>query len=103
LKTDRGVQTLAVGGRTVKMNLLTLQKSKEKQVALYLYKADHEFTSNYYVQQLKIILNGMLRREPNSALISMSSFASGDDVGQAIARVRKFAQEAIPTLEEYLP
>lgn len=102
-KTDRDIQTVTVGNRTVKVNRLILQKGAEKQVVLYLYKAGGRLTPNYYAQQFNIILNGLLRKETSSALIRISSFASGGDVDEATARTKKFAGEVISILEEYLP
>ena len=91
-----------MGDQIVKVNRLVLQKGTEKQVALYLYKSGRKLTPDYYAQQLGIILNGMLRRNTSSALIRISSSADGD-VGSATLKIREFAQEIIPILQEHLP
>jgi EpsI family protein len=93
---------MSAGNLAVKANRLILQKGTEKQVVFYLYKAGEKFTPNYYAQQLNIILNGMLRKDTSSALIRVSSMDNGD-VAEATDRVRRFAEEMIPIVEEYLP
>jgi len=102
-RTDRDIQSVTVGSRTIKVNRLILQKGAEKQVVLYLYKAGGKLTPNYYAQQFSIILNGMLHKNTSSALIRMSSFVAGDDVEEAMERTKKFAGEVIPILKEHLP
>jgi EpsI family protein len=101
-RANRDIQTMSAGNLAVKANRLILQKGTEKQVVFYLYKAGEKFTPNYYAQQLNIILNGMLRKDTSSALIRVSSMDNGD-VAEATDRVRRFAEEMIPIVEEYLP
>ena len=102
-RNSKDIQTVRAGSKTVKANRLILQKDTEKQVALYLYKAGEKLTPNYYLQQFNIILNGMLHKNVSSALIRISAHSVGDDVEDATERVRKFAGQVIPILEEYLP
>jgi EpsI family protein len=108
-RTGRDVQMLTLGGertgmeRQLKANRIILQRGTEKQVVLYIYKAGEKLTSNYYVQQINIVLNSMIRKNTSSALIRFSSHIQNDNVEEATERIRKFAAEVIPILEECLP
>ena len=102
-RTDRDIHSVVVGGRTLRFNRIILQKGSEKQVVLYLYKAGSRLTSNYYSQQLNIIMNGMLRKDTSSALIRLSCYVDGHSVEESSKLLSKFAGEVIPILEQHLP
>jgi EpsI family protein len=101
-RTVRDEKIVTIGNREIKVNSLTLQKKSDKQVVLYLYKSGNKLTSNYYSQQLNIILNGMLHKDTSSALIRISSITNSND-DKALALTEKFAGEIIPVLEKLLP
>jgi len=101
-RTVRDEKIVMIKNREIKVNSLTLQKRSDKQVVLYLYKSGNKLTSNYYSQQLNIILNGMLHKDTSSALIRISSITNSND-DKALALTEKFAGEIIPILEKLLP
>ncbi len=99
----KDTETIQLNGETLKLNKLILKKNSLYQVALYLYKSGDNLTENYYLQQVNIILNGMLRKNVSSALIRISAFSSVNDLDRATALTKKFAVEAIPVVIEKLP
>ncbi|MGQ9609408.1 MAG: exosortase C-terminal domain/associated protein EpsI [bacterium] len=102
-RSDRGIETLIINGREIKMNRLILQKDSWKQVVLYLYKSGDKLTENYYAQQFNIILNGMLSKDTSSALIRVSANVYDGDVSEKIALTKNFFREIIPIIEQKLP
>ncbi len=102
-RADKGVETLIIDGREIKMNKLILQKNSWKQIVFYLYKSGDRLTENYYAQQINIILNGMLRKNTSSALIRVSTNISGDDISEKMALTKSFIAEIIPIIEQKLP
>ncbi len=102
-RADKGVETLIIDGREIKMNKLILQKNSWKQIVFYLYKSGDRLTENYYAQQINIILNGMLRKNTSSALIRVSTNVSGDDISEKMALTKSFIAEIIPIIEQKLP
>lgn len=102
-RSDRGIETLIIDGREIKMNKLILQKDSWKQVVLYLYKSGDKLTEKYYAQQFNIILNGMLSKDTSSALIRVSANVYDGDVSEKIALTKNFFREIIPIIEQKLP
>lgn len=102
-RADKSIETLIFDGREIKMNKLILQKNSSKQVVLYLYKSGDKLTENYYVQQLNIIKNGMLRKNTSSALIRVSTYISGEDISEKMALTKSFIAEIIPVIQQKLP
>lgn len=102
-RLNKGVETLIINGREIKMNKLILQKDSLKQIVLYLYKSGDRLTENYYAQQFNIMLNGMLRKDTSSALIRVSTNVSNGDLSEKIALTKDFVREIIPIIEQKLP
>lgn len=102
-RADKGIETLVINGREIKMNRLILQKDSWKQIVFYLYKSGDRLTENYYAQQLGIILNGMLRKDTSSALIRVSTNVSDGSDSEKIALTKDFIREIIPIIEQKLP
>jgi len=102
-RSDKGIETIMIGNRELRMNKLILQKDSWRQVALYIYKSGDRLTENYYAQQINIILNGMIRKDTSSALIRFSSVTSEDSINETLALTKRFAGEIIPVLEKKLP
>jgi len=102
-RIDRGVHSISVSGRNLKLNRLVLQRGAERQIAMYLYKSGKRLTNNYYAQQLNIILNGMLHRNVSSALIRVSSYSASGDIEKSTELAGEFARTVIPIVEGCLP
>jgi len=101
-RTDKDIKSVIIGNREIKVNCLTLQKKSNKQIVLYLYKSGDKLTSDYYAQQLNIILNGMLRKDTSSSLIRISSIANINE-DKTLALAEKFTRDIMPVLEKLLP
>lgn len=102
-RSERDVQMIAVGDRELGLNRLILENGGEKQVVFYVYKAGGRLTHNYYVQQVNIVLNGMLRKKTSSALIRISSLVDRYSVEQTLERTERFTAQILPVLEQHLP
>ena len=102
-KSVRDLQTVTLGTRELRVNRMILQKGEEANLVLYLYKAGGKHTHNYYIQQFNLVLNSLLLKKTSSALIRISCYVDGDNLAEAMKRVKIFTAEAIPVLDRCLP
>jgi len=102
-RIDRDAHSILINDKPLRFNRLVLQRGTERQIAMYLYKSGKRLTNNFYAQQLNIILNGMLHRNVSSALIRVSSYSAGGDIGKSTELAGEFAKKVIPIIEDRLP
>lgn len=91
------------GNTMVKVNKLVLEQKYYDQVAFYWFKVGDTFTSNYWKQQMMIVLNSLLGKPSSSALIRISAIMEGEDTAKSAQQLKDFGQLMIPHLYTYLP
>ncbi len=84
------------------VNKLIFQKDNFKQLVLYWYTATNKSTSNYYLQQLQLLINEIRGRRNGGALIRISTFIIEDSASEATNRIERFIKEADQVLATYL-
>jgi EpsI family protein len=87
----------------VTMNKFLLERDNEREIVLYLYKAGDRYTTNYYRQQINVVLNSILRRSRSAALIEITVPEHEDDLTKTTTVAKKFVKLAFPILYERLP
>lgn len=81
---------------------LVIERGGEKNLVLYWYKCNDEFTANYYWQQITIVRKGILNGKSTSGLIRVSTqIDDNEDVSRA--RIQDFLMDLLPLMTEYLP
>ncbi len=82
---------------------LILEKGNQRQLVLYWYKCNKEYTSNYYKQQINIVKNGIITGESTSGLIRISTPIINNDEDAAMNRSQLFISNMLPLISKYLP
>jgi len=81
---------------------LLVQSSRTSQYYLYTYKCGRRYTNSFWVQQLTIFWNGLLRRNASGALIEISTPVR-QDVHEARRLSKALLREVVPYLDNNLP
>jgi EpsI family protein len=88
------------GGAELPCRELITQTGTQREYYLYTYRCGSTYTSNWYYQQVSILGNSLLGRNPNGALIRLSTPLRGDDLPEARQRLAEFMQSVVPHLED---
>lgn len=82
---------------------LVMEKGNKKLLVLYWYKCNREYTSNYYRQQINIVMSEMKSGKSTSGLIRLSTMIINKDENGAMMRIEEFITDMLPLLTKYLP
>ena len=78
---------------------LFVRHGRLKEVVLYWYLAGKELTNNYYAQQCKVMWAQLTGRPAQSAIIRYSTkLAKDESQEEAMARLKAFVQQTLPTI-----
>jgi len=88
----------------IRVNRVTVEQGRERQIFFYWFKVGDTFTSNYWKQQGLIALKSFLGQPSSSALIRISTPAKkeGDDAN-ATQKLKDFGRLILPYLQKHLP
>lgn len=98
--TDKSQTEVADSIKVVK---LLVEKSNVREMVVYWFKAGNLYTDNYLSQQLKVVLDRLLRKRTAGALIRVSAVIKDDDEKSAMRSISEFSEEIIPLLAKYVP
>lgn len=82
---------------------LILEKGNQRQLVLYWYKCNKEYTSNYYKQQINIVKSGIITGKSTSGLIRISTPIINKDEDVAMKRTQIFTLNILPLITKHLP
>lgn len=90
--------------KDIKVNRVTVEQGREKQIFFYWFKVGDAFTPNYWRQQGLIALKSFLGQPSSSALVRISTptQSEGDDE-TAVQRLKEFGRIILPYIEKHLP
>jgi len=88
---------------SIKAIKLILEKSLSRDLVIYWYKAGNLNTNDYIKQQLKIVINRMLRKSSSGALIRLATEIKGDGQDKALGLIQAFAKQIEPLIQKYAP
>ena len=88
---------------SIKATKLVLEKPLSRDLVIYWYKAGNLNTNDYIKQQLKIVINRMLRKSSSGALIRISTEIKGDNQDKALSLIQSFAIQIEPLIQKYAP
>ncbi len=96
---------LEIGSKNlqIRANKILLERGNIEQLMFYWFKIGDTFTSNYWRQQLLIVLKTLLGRPASSALIRLSITINEGKVNEAQDTIEEFANQITPHVFEYLP
>ena len=90
--------------KDVKVNRVTVEQGRERQIFFYWFKVGDAFTPNYWKQQGLIALKSFRGQPSSSALIRISTPAQNErDDENAARRLKDFGRIILPYLQKHLP
>ncbi|MBI3618018.1 MAG: EpsI family protein [Candidatus Omnitrophica bacterium] len=90
--------------KDIKVNRVTVEQGRERQIFFYWFKVGDTFTPNYWKQQGLIALKSFLGQPSSSALIRISiSAKKEEDDANATQKLKDFGRMILPYLQKYLP
>ena len=97
--TDKQVEKFDAGGKTSTTNKLFAQKGAYKEIMLNSYKAGNVYTSNFYLQQLRLALHQIFGRNVPGATLRVSMVA-GKDQAATLVILRSFLTKSAVILDK---
>lgn len=82
---------------------LITETPKNEQMVVYWFKAGSLYTDQYLKQQLKIVVDKMLRKGTSGALIRVSADIKDNNQEGALRLLEGFTRQIEPLLERYIP
>ena len=88
----------------IKVNRVTVEQGRERQIFFYWFKVGDAFTPNYWKQQGLIALKSFRDQPSSSALIRISTPARNErDDENATRRLKDFGRIILPHIYKHLP
>ena len=88
----------------IKVNRVTVEQGRERQIFFYWFKVGDTFTPNYWKQQGLIALKSFSGQPSSSALIRISiSARKEEDDANATQKLKDFGRMILPYLQKHLP
>ena len=90
------------GGRALEVNRFLVQKSDQRELVLYWYRAQGEDVHGEVAAKAAMVKNAILRNRTDGALVRVSAPVEGS-VPETSDRLVAFVQAMYPRLGDYLP
>ena len=88
---DKSLEHIELDASSIRTNKLVLKDNSGFQVAWYWFTVGNKITHNYYLQQIYMVLNELLRKDNSGAsLIRVSKSVNRQDLAQADDTVKDF-------------
>ena len=82
---------------------LILTKGAEKQVVLYWFHSRGRIIHSEYWQKIYLVIDSITRHRTDGSFVRLIAPVRGGDIDQTTARLKGFAAQLMPLLDEYLP
>ncbi len=89
------------GHPELQLRELVVHSGPHRIYFLYCYRCGDRYTTSFYVQQLQVVVNGLLHRDAGGALVRVTT-EIGDDLNGARRRAAQLMAVAIPHLDRAL-
>jgi EpsI family protein len=98
------VQLQLPGGRSITVNRYLISKGMDRQLVLYWYQAHDRAIASEYWAKVHLVGDAIRMNRTDGALVRVTTpMAQGETLESAEQRVAGFAQDILPTLNDYIP
>lgn len=97
--TDKQIESFNVEGKVFTTNKLFAEKGRLKKIILNCYKVGNIYTSNFYLQQARLALYQIFRRNVPGATLRVS-MAVENDRAVTLATLKKFLSRSAVILDK---
>ena len=87
----------------IKVIKLILEKGIQKQVMLYWYQSRGRFISSEYRQKIYLVWDEILKNRSDGSFVRLITFSDSQGEVFATNRLKSFASQLIPILNDYIP
>ena len=91
-------------GQKIEVNRFLLEKGGEQALVLYWYQAHGHVTPSEYMAKYHLVADSIVMNRSDGALVRIVTLLkNGESPSDAETRVMRFAQLAMPHLDNYIP
>ncbi len=87
--------------RVIKLN--TRNQRQSQQVVLYWFHSRGRIISSEYWQKIYMVWDSIMRNRTDGSFVRLISPVVGEDEKQTTKKLKRFARELIPILDQYIP
>ena len=88
---------------SLQANIFTIEEKNFKQLVAYWYKSKNLSTYNYMKQQIRVVLDRLLRKSTYGAMIRFAGLIKDNNEAAALEMLRGFIRECEPAINRLLP
>lgn len=88
---------------TIKANKFSVDSKNSRQSVVYWFKSADLNTHSYIQQQLKMVMDRMLRKKTSSAMLRVSALLKNNDSAAALRLIQSFCRQIAPLFAQYVP
>ncbi|MEW6095670.1 MAG: exosortase C-terminal domain/associated protein EpsI [bacterium] len=93
---------IQVGKEKIKVNKLYIKRKDIEHLTLYWFRVGKRSTHNYYMQQVNMFFDQIMRKGSISALIRVVTIVKDGKTNEAFELEKSFIKEITPLLDKYL-
>jgi len=98
------IKLLRPNGKTITVNRYLIGKGLERRLVLYWYQAHGRVVASEYWAKFYLVADAIRMNRSDGALVRITTpVSSQESVENGERRAVEFAQQILPTLDEYLP
>lgn len=91
-------------GLAAPVNVVLIQKDREKQLVVYWFKQRHRWLASEYLVKFYLFWDALTSQRSDGALIRLSAaIGPGENEADVEQRVLRFARTIEPQLSRYIP
>lgn len=95
-------ERIPVDGGEIEVNLITIQKGRDRQVVVYWYQSQGRAVASEYWSKIYLVLDAIRNNRTDAALVRVISPVEGSE-GSAEKNAIEFVKLIYPFLSRYLP
>jgi EpsI family protein len=88
---------------SIKVIKLVLQNGAQRTVALYWFHSRGRIINSEYTQKIYLVWDAITKHRTDGSLIRLLSPVTNQDESQTIQRLKQFAEEIFPILNQFIP
>jgi len=98
----RDFPEIQIGKEKIRVNKLYIKEKEIETLALYWFRVGKKNTPNYYLQQLNMAFDQIMRRDSISAMIRVAKIVENEKIDETFELEKNFIQEIYSLLDKYL-
>ncbi len=98
----KDISEIQIGKGKIKVTKLYIKQKDIEDITLYWFRVGKRTTYSYYIHQLNIIFDQIMRKDSISAMIRVVTIVENGTIDEAFELEKDFIKEIAPLLDKYL-